>query len=167
MPDRSAGILLFRRTGGSLEVLLVHPGGPFFARRDAGAWSIPKGLCEDGEDPLACARREFAEELGSPPPDAPALELGEIRQRNRKRVTAWAVEGDLDAGAMVSNTFTIEWPPRSGRQQEFPEVDRAGWFTIDGAREKLLAAQVPLLDRLEELLGGASMRLQGQSPQSH
>jgi predicted NUDIX family NTP pyrophosphohydrolase len=153
MPERSAGILLFRRSAGAVEVLLVHPGGPFFARRDAGAWSIPKGLYEDGEEPLACARREFAEELGSPCPDGPALELGEIRQRNGKRVTAWAVEGDLDADAITSNTFTIEWPPRSGRHQEFPEVDRAGWFGLDAAREKVLAAQAPLLDRLVEALG--------------
>jgi predicted NUDIX family NTP pyrophosphohydrolase len=150
VPERSAGILLFRRTGDELEVLLVHPGGPFFARRDAGAWSIPKGLCEEGEEPLACARREFAEELGSPCPDGPALELGEIRQRNGKRVTAWAVEGDLDADAITSNTFTMQWPPRSGRTQEFPEVDRAGWFGLNEARERILAAQAPLLDRLAD-----------------
>jgi predicted NUDIX family NTP pyrophosphohydrolase len=152
MPERSAGILLFRRGQAGLEVLLVHPGGPFFARRDAGAWSIPKGLYEAGEEPLACARREFAEELGSACPDGPALELGEIRQRNGKRVTAWAVEGDLDPDGITSNTFTIEWPPRSGRQREFPEVDRAGWFSLDAAREKLLPAQAPLLDRLGEHL---------------
>jgi predicted NUDIX family NTP pyrophosphohydrolase len=153
MPERSAGILLYRRRDGGVEVLLVHPGGPFFARRDAGAWSIPKGLYEEGEEPLACARREFAEELGSPCPDGPAMELGEVRQRNGKRVTAWAVEGDLDADAMTSNTFTIEWPPRSGRRQEFPEVDRAAWFGLEAAREKLLAAQTPLLDRLVEVTG--------------
>jgi predicted NUDIX family NTP pyrophosphohydrolase len=129
-------------------VLLVHPGGPYFARRDDGAWSIPKGLYEEGEEPLACARREFAEELGSPCPDAPALELGEIRQKNGKRVTAFAVEGDLDADTITSNTFEIEWPPRSGLRQTFPEVDRASWFTIAEARAKLLAAQVPLLERL-------------------
>jgi predicted NUDIX family NTP pyrophosphohydrolase len=150
MPERSAGILLYRDGDGGLEVLLVHPGGPFFARRDAGAWSIPKGRYEDGEEPLACARREFAEELGSPCPDGPALELGEIRQKNGKRVTAFAIEGDLDAEAITSNTFEIEWPPRSGRRQSFPEVDRAGWFALDAAREKLLAAQVPLLDRLSD-----------------
>jgi predicted NUDIX family NTP pyrophosphohydrolase len=129
-------------------VLLVHPGGPYFARRDDGAWSIPKGLYEEGEEPLACARREFAEELGSPCPDAPALELGEIRQKNGKRVTAFAVEGDLDADTITSNTFEIEWPPRSGLRQTFPEVDRASWFTIAEARAKLLAAQMPLLERL-------------------
>jgi predicted NUDIX family NTP pyrophosphohydrolase len=150
MPERSAGMLLYRHRDGGLEVLLVHPGGPFFARRDAGAWSIPKGLYEEGEEPLACARREFAEELGSPCPDGPALELGEIRQKNGKRVTAFAIEGDLDADAITSNTFELEWPPRSGRRRRFPEVDRAGWFTLDAAREKLLAAQVPLLERLSD-----------------
>jgi predicted NUDIX family NTP pyrophosphohydrolase len=148
MPERSAGILLYRRGADGLEVLLVHPGGPFFARRDDGAWSIPKGLYDDGEEPLAAARREFAEEIGSPCPDGPVLELGEIRQKNGKRVMAWAVTGDLDADAITSNTFTIEWPPRSGRRQEFPEIDRAGWFTLDAARIKILAAQAPLLDRL-------------------
>jgi predicted NUDIX family NTP pyrophosphohydrolase len=153
MPERSAGILLYRHGTDDLEVLLVHPGGPYFARRDAGAWSIPKGLYETGEEPLDCARREFAEELGSPCPDGPVLELGEIRQRNGKRVTAWAVEGDLDAAAITSNTFTIEWPPRSGRTQEFPEVDRAAWFGLGAAREKLIEAQATLLDRLAEQLG--------------
>jgi predicted NUDIX family NTP pyrophosphohydrolase len=152
MPQRSAGILLFRHGEPGLEVLLVHPGGPFFARRDDGAWSIPKGLYEDGEEPLAAARREFAEELGSECPDGSALELGEIRQKNGKRVTAWAVEGDLDADSITSNTFELEWPPRSGRRQEFPEIDRAAWFTLDAARTKLLAAQTPLLDRLADAL---------------
>jgi predicted NUDIX family NTP pyrophosphohydrolase len=154
MPQRSAGILLYRRGGEGLEVLLVHPGGPFFARRDAGAWSIPKGLYEPGEEPLACARREFAEELGSACPDGPALELGEIRQRNGKRVTAWAVQGDLDATAITSNSFELEWPPRSGRTQEFPEVDRAAWFKLDEAREKLIAAQAAFLDRLRQATQG-------------
>ena len=153
MPERSAGILLYRHGDDGPEVLLVHPGGPFFARRDDGAWSIPKGLYEDDEEPLAAARREFAEELGSPCPDGPTLELGEIRQKNGKRVTAWAVEGDLDAEAITSNTFELEWPPRSGRRQEFPEVDRAAWFTLDAARVKILAAQAPLLDRLAEQVG--------------
>jgi predicted NUDIX family NTP pyrophosphohydrolase len=150
MPERSAGILLYRVGDRGLEVLLVHPGGPFFARKDDGAWGIPKGVYEDDEAPLAAARREFAEELGSPSPDGPALDLGEIRQKNGKRVTAWALEGDLDADVITSNTFTIEWPPRSGRHQEFPEIDRAGWFTLDAARVKILAAQAPLLDRLAE-----------------
>jgi predicted NUDIX family NTP pyrophosphohydrolase len=154
MPQRSAGILLYRHGDEGLEVLLVHPGGPFFARRDAGAWSIPKGLYEPGEEPLACARREFAEELGSACPDGPALELGEVRQRNGKRVTAWAVQGDLDATAITSNSFELEWPPRSGRTQEFPEVDRAAWFTLDEAREKLIAAQAAFLDRLRHATQG-------------
>jgi predicted NUDIX family NTP pyrophosphohydrolase len=148
MPQRSAGILLHRHGEDGIEVLLVHPGGPFFARRDDGAWSIPKGLYEDDEEPLAAARREFEEELGSPCPDSEALELGEIRQKNGKRVAAWAIEGDLDAAAIVSNTFEIEWPPRSGRVQAFPEVDRAAWFTLDAARVKIIAAQAAFLDRL-------------------
>lgn len=161
MPKRSAGILLFRRTGdggggGQLEVLLVHPGGPFWARRDAGAWSIPKGEVDPGEDERACALRELEEETGGVFPDAPPdalLPLGEVRQKSGKVVTAWALEGDLDAAAIVSNTFELEWPPRSGRLQTFPEVDRAGWFALDAAREKLLAAQTPFVDRLAEIVG--------------
>jgi predicted NUDIX family NTP pyrophosphohydrolase len=129
-------------------VLLVHPGGPFWAKRDKGAWSIPKGEYEDGEDPQACALREFEEELGTPLEAGELVELGSVRQRNGKVVTAWAAEGDLDAAAIRSNTFAMEWPPRSGRTREFPEVDRAGWFTLDEAREKLIEAQSPLLDRL-------------------
>jgi len=149
---RSAGILLHRRRAGEREVLLVHPGGPFWAKKDAGAWSIPKGEYEDGEDARACALREFAEELGSPPPDGELVDLGEIRQRGGKVVTAWALAGDADADAIQSNTFTMEWPPRSGRMQEFPEVDRAGWFGLDEAREKLNPAQAELLVRLSALL---------------
>jgi predicted NUDIX family NTP pyrophosphohydrolase len=137
-------------------VLLVHPGGPVWARRDAGVWSIPKGEYGDDEEPLQAARREFAEELGSPPtpaaPNGEALHLGEIRQKSGKRVIAWALPGDLDAERITSNTFTMQWPPRSGRLQEFPEVDRAQWFGLDEAREKLNPAQVPLLDRLAESL---------------
>ena len=148
---RSAGIVLFRRSGSTLEVLLVHPGGPFWARRDAGVWSIPKGEYEPDEDALAAARREFEEELGSAPPEDGAVDLGEIRQKSGKLVRAWAVEGDLDASATVYNKFTMEWPPKSGRMQEFPEVDRAEWFTLADAREKLVPAQVELLDRLEAL----------------
>jgi predicted NUDIX family NTP pyrophosphohydrolase len=158
MPERSAGILLHRRGDDGLEVLLVHPGGPFFARRDDGAWSIPKGVYEDDEEPLAAARREFAEELGSACPDGEALDLGEIRQKSGKRVTAWAVAGDIDASAITSNTFEVEWPPRSGRRQAFPEVDRAAWFTLEAARVKLIAAQVPFLDRLTEAAAGPSPR---------
>jgi predicted NUDIX family NTP pyrophosphohydrolase len=147
---RSAGIVLYR---GALEVLLVHPGGPFFAKRDAGVWSIPKGEYEEGEDPLQSALREFEEELGSPLEPEDPIELGTIVQRGGKRVTAFAVEGDLDAAAAQSNTFLMEWPPRSGRQQSFPEVDRAEWFSIDDARAKIVPAQVELLDRLVMIVG--------------
>jgi len=151
---RSAGLLLYRMAGGALEVLLVHPGGPFWAKKDLGAWSIPKGEYGDGEDPRACALREFEEELGSPAPGEALLELGEVTQRNRKVVTAWALEGDLDAGAIHSNTFELEWPPRSGRMQAFPEVDRAAWFSVADARERVNPAQAAFLDRLAERLGG-------------
>jgi predicted NUDIX family NTP pyrophosphohydrolase len=148
---RSAGILLHRHRDGALEVLLVHPGGPFWAKKDAGAWSIPKGEYEDGEDARACALREFAEELGSAPPDGELVDLGEIRQRGGKVVTAWALAGDADADAIHSNTFSMEWPPRSGTMREFPEVDRAAWFSLDEARERILPAQAPLLDRVAAL----------------
>jgi predicted NUDIX family NTP pyrophosphohydrolase len=147
---RSAGILLYRGAGEELEVLLVHPGGPFWVRRDAGAWSIPKGQYLPGEEPVAAARREFEEELGSPPPNGELTELGEVRLRSGKRVRAWALAGDLDATAITSNTFLVEWPPRSGQMQEFPEVDRAGWFGPAQAREKLNPAQAELIDRLLE-----------------
>ena len=146
---RSAGILLHRERAGVREVLLVHPGGPFWAKKDAGAWSIPKGEYEDGDDPRECALREFEEELGSPlPGDGELRELGTVRLRSGKQVTAYAASGDLDAEAISSNTFTMEWPPRSGVQREFPEVDRAGWFALDEARKKLNPAQAELLDRL-------------------
>jgi predicted NUDIX family NTP pyrophosphohydrolase len=148
VPARSAGILLYRRRDGVREVLLVHPGGPFWAKRDAGAWSIPKGEYADGEEPRACALREFEEELGTPLAAQELVELGSVRQRNGKVVTAFAAEGDLDPESVRSNTFELEWPPRSGRRQEFPEVDRAGWFTLEQAREKLIPAQAGLLDRL-------------------
>ena len=149
MAKTSAGILLHRERGGAREVLLVHPGGPFWARKDAGAWSIPKGEYEEGDDPRACALREFEEELGSPLPAGTELtELGSVRQSGGKVITAYAAPGDLDADAITSNTFTIEWPPRSGRSQEFPEVDRAGWFSLDEAREKINQAQAEFLVRL-------------------
>ena len=148
---RSAGILLYRRAANDLEVLLVHPGGPFWTRRDAGAWSIPKGEYEPEDDPLAAARREFEEELGSAPPGTEPLELGEVRQKSGKLVRAWALEGDLEATAAFSNNFTVEWPPRSGQMREFPEVDRAEWFTLAAAREKINSAQAAFLDRLAEL----------------
>jgi predicted NUDIX family NTP pyrophosphohydrolase len=150
VPARSAGILLYRGSGPSLEVLVVHPGGPFFARRDAGVWSIPKGEYAPGEDPRACALREFTEELGSAPPSDDLLELGEVTQKSGKVVTCFAVEGDLDATAATSNTFEMEWPPRSGRTAEFPEIDRAEWFPVDDAREKLVPAQAAFVDRLVE-----------------
>jgi predicted NUDIX family NTP pyrophosphohydrolase len=133
-------------------VLLVHPGGPLWARRDAGAWSIPKGEHPDDEDPRACALREFAEETGTALPPDGLVELGTVRQRGGKLVRAWTAEGDLDADAVRSNTFEMEWPPRSGRRQSFPEVDQAGWFGLEEAREKLNPAQAPLLDRLRDLL---------------
>jgi predicted NUDIX family NTP pyrophosphohydrolase len=148
----SAGILLFRRAV-DLEVLLVHPGGPFWARKDDGAWSIPKGEHEPAEDPLAAARREFAEELGSPAPPGEPIELGGVTLTSGKVVTAWTIEGDFDAASAVSNTFELVWPPRSGRVQSFPEVDRAEWFSVALARRKLNPAQVPFLDRLQAHLG--------------
>jgi predicted NUDIX family NTP pyrophosphohydrolase len=151
---RSAGILLYRRQGGEVEFLLVHPGGPFWARKDAGAWSIPKGQIEEGEEPRACAIRELEEELGAAPELDPEelIELGSIKQRAGKVVEAWAAEAEFDPVALASNTFSMEWPPRSGRRQDFPEVDRAEWFDLEAAREKILAAQAELLDRLLERL---------------
>ena len=151
MAKQSAGLLLYRRND-VLEVMLVHPGGPFWAKKDLGAWSIPKGEYAEGEDPLAAARREFEEETGFPAPDN-AIALGELKQAGGKMVTAWAAEGDCDPARLVSNTCEIEWPPRSGRKIEIPEVDRAGWFTIDEAGEKILKSQQPFLDWLERKLG--------------
>jgi len=150
----SAGILLYRRRADTVEVLLVHPGGPFFARKDAGAWSIPKGLYEAGKDAsrLAAAVREFSEEVGSAPPEGAYLELGTVTQAGGKRVTAWAVEGDLDPADAVSTTFELEWPSGSGRIVAYPEVDRVEWFTIDAAGPKLNPGQVPLLHRLQARL---------------
>ncbi|WP_106281631.1 NUDIX domain-containing protein [Geodermatophilus tzadiensis] len=153
MPRRSAGVLLYRREPGrGVAVLLGHMGGPFWARRDEGAWSIPKGEYGEGEDPLAVAHREFEEELGSPVPSAELVPLGELRAGG-KVLTVWAAEGDLDAAAIRSNTFALEWPPRSGRVQEFPEVDRAAWLPVDEARTRLVRGQLPYLDRLAALLG--------------
>jgi predicted NUDIX family NTP pyrophosphohydrolase len=148
---RSAGILLHRGTGTDLEVLLVHPGGPFWAKRDEGAWSIPKGEHGPDEDAVLAARREFAEELGSEPPEGQLTDLGEVRQKSGKIVCAWALAGDLDAAAIVSNTFTMQWPPKSGQMREFPEVDRAEWFGLQQARIKINPAQAALLDRLAEI----------------
>ncbi len=152
---RSAGLLVYRRTP-ELEVLLAHMGGPLWARRDEGAWSIPKGEYGAEEDPLAAARREYQEELGHPAPAGEPLDLGEVRQGGGKRVRAWALAGDLDARSITSNTFTLEWPPRSGKEREFPEVDRAGWFDLATARAKIVAGQAPLLERLRERLADAS-----------
>ncbi|MEU8591067.1 NUDIX domain-containing protein [Streptomyces sp. NPDC048664] len=147
---RSAGLLLFRRTGHGPEVLLGHMGGPFFAGRDSGAWTVPKGEYGAEETPWDAARREFREELGLPPPPGRAVALGEVRQTGGKTVTAWAVEADLDPAAVVPGTFTMEWPPRSGRTREFPELDRVGWFGLGRARELIVTAQREFLDRLAE-----------------
>jgi predicted NUDIX family NTP pyrophosphohydrolase len=152
----SAGLLPYRFRDGRLEVLIAHMGGPFWANRDEGAWSIVKGEYDASEDAYAAARREFAEETGKAPPDGEPLELGEIRQRSGKRVVAWAIRGDLDAQQVASNTFTMEWPPRSGQQREFPEIDRAQWLDCAAARRKLVSAQVAFVDALERRLGELS-----------
>jgi predicted NUDIX family NTP pyrophosphohydrolase len=152
MAKRSAGILMYRGKGPKLELLLVHPGGPFWAKKDQGAWSVPKGEYEPGEDSIAVARREFEEELGSPPPQGSFIELGELVQPSRKVITAFAVKGDLDPAELTSNHFELEWPPKSGRKQSFPEVDRAAWFTPAEAREKIQSGQAPFIDRLLERL---------------
>ena len=151
MRQQSSGLLLYRRRPGGLEVLLVHPGGPFWSRKDFGAWSIPKGGHEAGETPLDAARREFREETGFSV-EGPFLPLTPVRQAGGKVVSAWAVEGDLDATAVHSTTFKMEWPPKSGREQEFPEVDRAAWFPLDVAAQKILAGQRPLIEELPLLL---------------
>ncbi len=149
---KSAGILLYRQGAAGIEVLLVHPGGPFWAKKDAHAWSIPKGELADPEDPLECARREFTEETGGTVAGAP-VPLQPLRQPSGKTVYAWAVQGDFDPTQLRSNTFTMEWPPRSGTAATFPEVDRAGWFTLDQAQTKILKSQRPLLDQLCRLMG--------------
>lgn len=153
MPSSSAGMLLYRGSGEALEVMLVHMGGPFWARKHAGAWSIPKGEYEDGEDPLAAAQREFAEETGLEPPEGPPADLGVFKQASGKRLHVWALQADLDVSTITSNTFALEWPPRSGKMQRFPEVDRAGWFDLPTAREKLVKGQLPLLEELRRLAG--------------
>lgn len=152
MAKRSAGLLPFRRTGSELEVFLVHPGGPFWKNKDAGAWSLVKGEYEGAEDAMAAAQREFTEETGFVLPDVEFLPLGEVRQASGKVVTAWAVEQDLDPVMLRSNTFEMEWPPKSGRTQAFPEVDRAAWFPLPEARVKLVQTQTALLQRLAERL---------------
>jgi len=150
---QSAGLLLHRVREGKPEVLLVHPGGPFWKKRDEGAWSIPKGEIEPDETPIEVARREFREELGIDAPDGELIPLGSVRQAGGKVVHAWAARGDLDADAIQSMKFEIEWPPRSGRTQAFPEVDMAGWFDLEQARRKILDGQRTFIDRLEETLG--------------
>ena len=145
---------MFRRPAGTVEVLLAHPGGPFWSRRDAAAWTLPKGEIGENEEPLAAAQREFAEETGfaSAPPFIP---LGELKQKSGKRISAWAFEGDADPAQLVSNEFEMEWPPRSGRMRRFPEIDRVGWFGLGAARGKLIAGQAPFIDALEAWLAGA------------
>lgn len=152
----SAGILLYRRGEAGLELLIAHMGGPFWERKDAGAWSIPKGEMKEGENTLEVAKREFEEELGSSPPLEPYLDLGEVRQANGKRVVVFAVEGDLDTGSVLSNNFEMEWPRGSGQMREFPEVDRAAWVTPEKASQKLIPAQVQFVQRLQSVLGSAT-----------
>ena len=151
----SAGLLMYRKIEDTLQVLLVHPGGPFFRNKDAGAWSIPKGEPKSGEDLLECARREFAEEIGVTPPGS-FVKLTPVKQKGGKVVHAWAVEGECDPSVVVSNMFAMEWPPRSGRRMEFPEIDRAEFFDITMAKEKINIGQVPLIDELERILGRGS-----------
>ena len=154
MTRLSAGILMYRGSAQALELLLVHPGGPFWAKKDLGAWSIPKGEYDQGEDPLTVARREFEEELGTPPPQGTVLPLGELVQPSRKVITAFALAGDFAPATLKSNLFELEWPRGSGRMQSFPEIDRAQWFAPGEAREKILPGQSPFIDRLLERLGG-------------
>lgn len=149
----SAGILLYRFVDGCLEVMLVHPGGPYWVRKDEGAWTLPKGLCEAGEDPLAAARREFREETGFEV-DGRLVGLGELRQPSGKIVHAWAVEQDVDPAGIISNTFSLEWPPKSGITRQFPEVDRGQWFGLAEARRKILRGQAGFLDRLVRRVAG-------------
>ena len=157
MAVRSAGLLLHRRTTAGREVLIAHMGGPFWARKDEGAWSIPKGEFEDGEQVLAVALREFTEEIGSPPPPGTPVELGEFRQPSGKRITAFALEGDIDVSEVRSNEFEIEWPRGSGRMRSFPEIDRAEWMTPDLARTKLVKGQIPVIDAfVRDVLGGGA-----------
>jgi predicted NUDIX family NTP pyrophosphohydrolase len=147
MPKTSAGILMYRNRKGAVEVFLVHPGGPFFKKKDLGAWSIPKGEIDEGEDPLGAAKREFQEETGCGAAGS-FLSLSSVKQKSGKIVVCWAVAGDCDADSIKSNMFSLEWPPQSGRMQEFPEVDRAAWFTIPEAKQKINPAQAALLDEL-------------------
>lgn len=154
MAKTSAGLILYRMQSGQLEVLLVHPGGPFWGKKDEGAWFVPKGELNVGEEPLAGAKREFEEETGLKP-EGEFLALGNVKQKSGKTIVAWAFEGDCDPSSIKSNTFSIEWPPKSGRQQEFPEIDRAGFFTVPQAKAKMHPVEYPLVLRLHELLGDA------------
>jgi predicted NUDIX family NTP pyrophosphohydrolase len=151
MPKKSAGLLMYRIRNGALQVLLVHPGGPFWAKKDNGAWFLPKGEVAPGEDELAAAKREFEEET-SLKPAGPFVALGSVKHKSGKLVTAWAFEGDCDPSALKSNTFMLEWPPRSGKKQEFPEVDRAAFFTVESAREKIHPSEFELITRLNAIL---------------
>ena len=155
MSKLSAGLLLYRFNDGLVEVLIGHPGGPFWAKKDDGVWSIPKGEYTDDEDPWHAARREFEEELGKPPPDGPRIDFPPLKQPSGKIITAFVVRGDLDLAGTVSNTFTVEWPKGSGNVREYPEIDRAEWFSVTEARSKLLKGQRPLLDRLMDVVGDA------------
>lgn len=161
VPKRSAGLLLHRRSGRGTEVLLVHLGGPLWSGKDVGAWTVPKGEYGEGEDPAACAEREFAEELGAAAPPGPRHDLGELRQAGGKWTRLWALQGDFDVASVQSNTFDMEWPPRSGRRAQFPEVDRAGWFTVEEASTKLLVSLVPFLDRLAAATDDGASRRSG------
>jgi predicted NUDIX family NTP pyrophosphohydrolase len=161
---RSAGLLLYRTREHRLEVFLAHMGGPFWARKDDGAWSMVKGEYDEHEDPFLAASREFREETGRPPPRGPTLSLGEIRQPSGKRVTAWAIESDFDPASVQSNTFTLEWPRGSGQRREFPEIDRAAWFDTLTARRKLVRGQVPFIDVLEQRVLGESQGIDVPPP---
>ena len=151
MSQQSAGILLYRLNQASIEVLLVHPGGPFWIKKDSGAWSIPKGEFSTTEDPLTAAKREFEEETGSPI-SGEFIQLHPIRQKSGKIIQAWAIEGNIDAEHITSNTFELEWPPKSGKKQQFPEVDKASWFTVPVAKQKIIQSQVLLIDQLIDKL---------------
>jgi predicted NUDIX family NTP pyrophosphohydrolase len=166
MKTTSAGLLLYRVRDGAVQVFLVHPGGPYWARKDLGAWTIPKGESAPGEDLLATARREFEEETGCAPAGA-FIPLGAVDQPGGKRVHAWAVDGDCEPGALRSNTFSVEWPPGSGRQREFPEVDRGAWFTVPEARRRILKGQLPLLDEFERVVSRERYRVRARDLQSH
>jgi predicted NUDIX family NTP pyrophosphohydrolase len=152
MPKQSAGLLLFRRKNGNVEVMVVHPGGPFWARKDQGAWSVPKGEFEEGEEPFKAAQREFGEELGRAAPEGEPIELGSIKIKTGKTIYAWAIEADFDPSNIISNTFEMEWPPKSGKTQQFPEIDKAEWFALDTAASKMHQGQAAFLERLAEHL---------------